>query len=196
MIQIIFGLPRSGKTTLLTAIARKANLGKRLKFGSLAFGSGVDYERVYTNFACSDCFQLDFEALGKVNYHDCLILIDEVSLLCDSRNYKTFSDNLKFFFALHGHFNIDIICCSQSYMDCDVKIRRMATDFFLVEKTVLERSIIRRIIQILDVENSQIKECYELSPLWRSAIINRKKYYDDFDSFSKPELPEPEICKW
>lgn len=95
MIQIIFGLPRSGKTTLLTAIAHKANLGKRLKFGSLVFGSGVNYERVYTNFACSHCFQLGFEALGKVNYHDCLILIDEVSLLCDSRNYKTFKLSLK-----------------------------------------------------------------------------------------------------
>lgn len=196
MIQIIFGLPRSGKTTLLTAIAQKALSHKRLKFNSLRFGSGVSYERVYTNFACSGCYQLDFDSLGKVNYHDCLILIDEVSLLCDSRNYKAFSDNLKFFFALHGHFNIDIVCCSQSYMDCDVKIRRMATDFFLVEKSIFNYSIVRQIIQVLDVDNSQIKEFYELSSLFKSGFINRKKYYDKFDSFSKPALPEPSEKLW
>lgn len=198
MIQIVFGLPRSGKTTLLSALAYKANHNKKLQFWRVGFGSGIKYEKVYTTFACSDCYQLDFDKLGKINLHDCLILIDEISLLCDSRNYRNFSDNLKMFFALHAHFHVDIVCCSQSFMDCDAKIRRMSTDYFLVEKSRLFQNLsyIRKIEQIIDVQNNQIRECYNLSPLIASGFLSRKKYYSLFDSFETPVLPDFESEKW
>ena len=71
MIYGIFGLPRSGKTTYLCKIANKY------------IRKGVP---VYTNYECKGAYVLDFKSLGKVNYHDCVLLIDEISLLCDSQS--------------------------------------------------------------------------------------------------------------
>ena len=72
MIQGVFGLPRSGKSTYLARLAKKGF---------------KKYERVYSNFYIKGCYQLDFDTLGKVEYKNCLILIDEISLFCDCRSY-------------------------------------------------------------------------------------------------------------
>lgn len=197
MIQIIFGLPRSGKSTLLTALCQKAILHKPLRIGFCRFGSGVEYQRVYSNFPMNGAFKLDFDKLGVYNYHDALILIDEISLFCDSRNFKNFGDNLKMFFALHGHAHLDILACSQSFMDCDVKIRRMATDFFLIEKTNFGHfSRISPIHQFVGVKDRSIVDNYIVGGFFQSGFLNRKSYYRFFDSFSMPKLQEFEAELW
>ena len=117
----IFGLPRSGKTTYLCKIAHKC-----IKKG----------EKVYTNFPCKGALKLDFSTLGRVDYHDCTILIDEISLLCDSRDWKTFGSDLRYFFSNHGHYCIDVYYCSQWLTDCDVKIRRMTEELYYIERFI------------------------------------------------------------
>lgn len=200
MITGVFGLPGSGKSTFLCAIAQRAHEGKSLSFGGLfshvRFGSGIKYQNVYSNFPLPNCLKLDFETLGKFNYHHCLILIDEISLFCDSRNFKSFSEDLKFFFAMHRHYKIDIVWCSQSYMDCDIKIRRITPNYYFLEDFMFDRSIIRPINQFLDVHNYSISEGYYESTFLRCALLNRKKYYTAFDSFEKKNLPDVPNVKW
>lgn len=196
MIQAVIGLPGSGKTTVLSALADKAVAHKPLRFGGVVFGDNTKIQRVYSTFPCKNCYKLDFDTLGTLNYHDCLILIDEVQLLCDSRNFKSFGDNLKFFFALHRHYNITIVWASQSYSDADAKIRRLTTDYFLCEKSFFNLSRITPIEQYLGVDKGSINERYYLGGFFRSGFINRKKYYNLFDSHEQKPLPEVQSDLW
>ena len=58
MVQGVFGLPGSGKSTYLAKLAKKAF---------------KKYDRVYSNFYIDGCYKLDFDSLGLVDYSDCLI---------------------------------------------------------------------------------------------------------------------------
>ena len=119
MIIGVFGLPGAGKTTFLASAAQHLLNGK--KFLGLS-----PSKVVFTNFYCKGCYKLDFDKLGIYNFSDCNILIDEIMLLADTRNFKTFPESLKRFFSQHrktlgdGH---GCLWCSQYYDDCDKKIR-------------------------------------------------------------------------
>ena len=84
MIIGIFGLPRSGKTTTACAIAQKALVHKRF-LAELR----NDYGHVFTSFYCKGCNKLDFEDLKKYSYPNSLIIIDEISLYADNRQFKS-----------------------------------------------------------------------------------------------------------
>lgn len=58
MVEGIFGLPGSGKSTYLAKIA-KGYLKKGIK--------------VYSNFYVKGCYHLDFDDLGVHDYSDCAI---------------------------------------------------------------------------------------------------------------------------
>ena len=178
MIYGIFGLPGSGKTTLLCKIAKKT-----MKTG----------KKVFTNFPCKGCYKLDFQTLGKFNYCDCLLLIDEISLICDSRDWKNFNSDLRYFFTNHRHYNIDIYYCSQWFTDTDVKIRRMTEQLFYVERKLLGLSMQFDVIRdIVTTENGEIADSYKFK---HGKLFFRPLYYKMFNSFSCKELPdfEPEL---
>ena len=114
MISLIMGLPGSGKSLLLSYIAYRAVIGKRINFHGFHISALSDYgmkkyDYVFTNFPCEGAYSLDFDSLGYVSYNRCLMLIDEVQLFADSRNFKTFGDNLKFFFSMARHDKIDVV---------------------------------------------------------------------------------------
>lgn len=92
MIIGIWGLPGSGKTTTLTAISQKALAGKRF-LPELR----NDYEYVFTNFYSEGCYKLDFDDLKNCAIENSLMIIDEISLYADSRNFKTFDAGLMYF---------------------------------------------------------------------------------------------------
>lgn len=178
MIQGVFGLPRSGKSTYLARLAKKGF---------------KKYERVYSNFYIKGCYQLDFDTLGKVEYKNCLILIDEISLFCDCRNWKDFNKDLVYFFTNHGHFHVDVVYCSQSYTDCDRKIRNLTDSLYYIRSGILGFSIVRKIDKCFTVDNS-IDESYELSGL--PLLVFRKLYYSMFDSFETKALPPNNSRPW
>lgn len=190
MIQGVFGLPGMGKSTLLAKCAFQNLEGK-------TFLDVPPHSYVFTNFACPRCYQLDFDSLGKVFYHDSLFLIDEIMLLCDSRNYRNFSNELKEFFALHRHYNNDIVWCSQNYRDTDLKIRNLTQRYFLLEKSAFfPISYVKPILHGLGVEKGDIQDGYRLgAPItWR--FVYRPRYYSLFDSFETRPLPEPDYKLW
>ena len=138
MIYEIFGLPGSGKTTTLTYIAQNALKGRSV----LGLGR---YERVFTTFYCQGCYKIDFSDLKQYDFSNSLILIDEISLYADNRQFKNFDTDFIYFFKLHRHYHIDLIWCSQSYSDADKKIRDVTDTVFLAERGWFGYTLLKRI---------------------------------------------------
>lgn len=89
MVSGYFGVPGCGKSTMLTKFAQKEL--RRIRAGKSS------YDHVLTNFYCEGCEKIDFRDLGKYKMYNCLILLDELTLDSDSRDYKSFSLSAKKF---------------------------------------------------------------------------------------------------
>ena len=179
MIYGVFGLPRSGKTTFLCKIAKK-----EIKRG----------KKVFTNFPCKGCYKLDFQTLGKHNYCDCTLLIDEISLICDSRDWKNFNSDLRYFFTNHGHYNVDVWYCSQWFTDCDVKIRRMTEQLYYIERKFLGLSMRFDVLRdIVTTSTGEITDSYRFK---HGRLFYRPLYYKRFNSFTRKELPAVNLELW
>lgn len=171
MITGVFGLPGSGKSTYLAYLARQA-----IKHGI----------KVYSNYYIEGTYTLDFSRLGKDDYSDCLILIDEISLLCDGRDWKKFTPELRYFFTNHRHYGCDIVYASQSYKDCDVKIRNSTEAlYYCTAAGAFVR--VRRVTKSMEVNDGKVSEFYEVKGLGR--FIRLRKYRRFFDSFVRLPLP-------
>lgn len=190
MITCFFGLPGCGKSTLLAKLAYKEL--KRIKKGK------SKYVRVLSNYFIRGCSVLDFDMLGKYDMSNSLILIDEISLDADSRDFKSFSKPLKQFFILHRHYGCDIIYATQQYDGVDRKIRELTQNLYYMKKAgpLTYATAIYRKITI--TEDSEIKMGYVLPKLIK-IISNirhtmifcfRPRYYKLFDSFDAPVLPK------
>lgn len=190
MITCFFGLPGCGKSTLLAKLAYKEL--KRIKKGK------SKYVRVLSNYFIRGCSVLDFDMLGKYDMSNSLILIDEISLDADSRDFKSFSKPLKQFFILHRHYGCDIIYATQQYDGVDRKIRELTQNLYYMKKAgpLTYATAIYRKITI--TEDSEIKMGYVLPKLIKiisdirhtMIFCFRPKYYKLFDSFDAPVLPK------
>ena len=71
---------------------------------------------------------LNWDDVGKYDFSNSLLLIDEVTLLADSRKWKNFDDSKTYFFSMHRHYKCSVIVCSQSYDDMDKRDQSKRTD--------------------------------------------------------------------
>lgn len=173
----VIGLPRSGKSTFFAKLAKRYN-----KKGM----------KVYSNFYIKGCYQLDFDLLGKVCYEDCVMLIDEIALFADCRNFKEFGKDLVYFFTNHGHYNIDIWWASQS-IDCDKKIRNLTESLYYVRPApLLPISYLRQIVKSIDTDT--MTDCYKLTGF--PKFVFRPLYYKMFDSYNRRSLPPVTDVPW
>lgn len=196
MITCFFGLPRSGKSTMLAKIA--VNELRRIQKGK------SPYKRVLSNYYIAGCEKFTFEQIGKVDMSDSLILIDEITLDADSRDFKNFSYELKQFFILHGHYGIDIVYATQQYDGVDRKIRELTHNLYYMKKAgqLTYATAIYRHITI--TEESEIKMGYIFPTLLKIIfdfrhnveICWRPKYYRYFDSFEAPPMKKVEFKPW
>lgn len=199
MISGVFGLPGSGKSLFLGMIAQRAVQGKNINFHGLSLGSLKSYKYVYTNFSCEGCYKLDYDKLGIYNYENCLMLVDEIMLLSDSRDYKKFSDNLKLFYSEHRKSKCDFIYASQGYKDVDLKIRHRTEQYYYIESSVFEFSRVRRIDFFFDIINYDITEGFVFAPLATDFFFWRPNYYENIDSYeliNGSYQQEPELIPW
>lgn len=196
MITCFFGLPGCGKSTMLAKIAAKEL--KRMQKGK------SPYVRILSNYHIDGCDRLDFDMIGKVDMSRSLILIDEISLDADSRDYKSFGKELKQFFILHRHYGVDIYYATQQYDGVDRKIRELTHNLYYMKKAgkLTYATTIYRKITIS--EESDIKIGYEfpskleilLRPRRNMKLCWRPNYYKYFDSFEAPELPSFNFRHW
>lgn len=192
MISGIFGLPGSGKSLFLGLLADKALHGKPLRLAGVSFGAFKKYDRVFTNFPFSGAYKLDFDRLGYVDMSKSLVLIDEIMMFADSRNFQTFGENLKFFFSQHRKMRIDVIYCSQAYDDVDKKIRNLTDSYYYISRWLLGYSVVKPIKAFFRVSEGQISSGYDFGAPLNFYWMRRKKYFKMIDTNYMVAAPQLE----
>lgn len=190
MVTGFFGVPGCGKTTFMARFAQREL--KRIKKNK------SKYEKVLTNFYCQGCYKIDYSDLGHYDITNCLILLDEITLDADSRDFKMFDKYHKDFFLMHRHDRCDIMYFTQQYDGVDKKIRDITFSIYFVSAVpILPISKAKRIYRCLDINEAtkEIVQGYRFSTIWDRLFGTgnviycwRPFWYKYFDSFEKSDL--------
>lgn len=201
MVKLYFGLPGAGKSTVLTKIVYKHLKARRSPYkyilSNVALGNLPPFDKV-TIFDPND--------IGKYDYSDSLIVIDEASLYFDSRSYKTFRKDTIAYFLMHRHHNNDFILATQQWDAVDKKIRVITDRVYYIYKGKWLGSWFSNYYRVpYDIiipdpkkgvgdKLGDIVQGYAKPPfLFRLFChrVYRPKYYKYFDSFDRLKLPQP-----
>lgn len=206
MLTLYFGVPGCGKTTVLSALAQKEL--RKIKRGR------SKYKHVLTNFECAGCEVINFTDIGVYDIQHSLILLDEVTVDADNRDFKNFKKSSVEGFVYHRHYDLDIIMATQQYDAVDKKIRNLTQYLYTVRKSYLLPFIkCKRIFRIVDIDElthdivigyrfADFKEVIIslIAPKRIGSICKRyfaPAWWKYFDTKSKPlQLKEFTYKKW
>lgn len=182
MITGIFGEPGAGKTTIIAWYVKRNLKNKK-------------YKHIYTiNAEVKGAEQIKWEDLAIYNFTKCLILIDEITLDADNRQFKTFSNGHRDFFIMHRHLDTDIVWVSQNYDKVDIKIRDLTSELWYMHKSVIpilrEFTTMKRIYRNMVIleNNAELKLGYRFSTLTEALfqrarrVIFRRPLYKMFNT--------------
>ena len=218
MIIGVFGKPRSGKTTFLAKKLYSVMISRKLAGSRVPFIRWIGkrsknyYDIVYSTSPMRGTLHIDPYDIGRIEPikgYRTLYIIHEAGVCFNNRNSRSVPDWCTNFFALHGHYNTDIIYDSQT-VDIDKKLRNRTQCFYVVTKCSFFRwrSRVSRVKYWIGVNQQaqKLDECYtEPIGFWQWLVagvmrqrytFSRRKYYKLFDSysreleFSKQELRE------
>lgn len=169
----------------------KKGSGKSCKIAQLAFYYHKKGWSVYSNIKVPFSFYFD-----PLNIETCtfkpysVVLIDEVGLIWDNRNFKNFPKSVNEFFKFSRHFKVKVILFSQSF-DIDLKIRSLVDHMFLISRFGLfsfSRPVIKKIgVKVDDSGVGSLVDTYALGSVFSSQICFLPRYWNLFDSFLTPK---------
>ncbi len=192
-LYMVFGKKGSGKTTLMTKLA--------LQYQKKGW-------RVYCDREIPGCYLYDIKDFGKRQFPpDSLILVDEVGLIWDNRNFKSFPEHVKVYFKYQRQYRNVVYLFSQSF-DVDKKIRDLTDHLYIVQNLFNCFSIARRVTKKITVVHadksaqgeSKIVDDYNIDSLLFALSGSVKityipKYVKYFKSFDPPQLEPYEAVK-
>ena len=128
-----------------------------------------------------------------------LLLIDEVGMIWDNRNYKSFKPEVRDFFKLQRHRHIKCILFSQTF-DIDKKLRDLTDEMFLIKNVFRVFSYGKRIRKFITITNGNSSEdfgtlaeglefeSFLLFFAGSRTLTFIPKYSKYFNSYSAPKL--------
>ena len=182
-LYLVFGKKGSGKSTYLVKLARK-----HLKKGWI----------VYTNM--EELFMpgvrhFEIKHLGDfVPEAHSLLLLDEVGMIWDNRDYKTFKPQVRDFFKLQRHYHVKVYMASQTF-DVDKKLRDLCDGMYLhsnfARVFTLGKRITRRVVitESTSEAESRISEDLKICPFWEWTLTYIPRWAKFFDSHAIPDKP-------
>lgn len=183
-LDIFFGAPGSGKTTLAAYFAAKA------------MASGIP---VYSNVPIVGCYLLDKSDIGVWNIENALVIFDEAGVDFNSRNFKSnFTLEQIKWYKYHRHEGCQVMIFSQGFDDMDKILRTLSTRLWVVRKSALRTIVYRAIKKQPDIDElaHQPIDYYDWQPFSRHWIYS-PAVWKYFDSWTRLGLPDkPVWAKW
>ena len=188
----IFAPPGTGKTTIAAHITRLFVRNEIIKKAE------EENKKVYSNVPIIGALKFDVKDLGKKEFRNCKLIIDEAGSKVGNRNWHSNLDNDQIeFLKKHRHYNVDIYLFSQAYGDVDNKFRELTTKLYMLKKSRIPFMIYALAIRKkMDLINGQIVEFFEWSKKESFRIFNANlwAYFNSYDE-GKP-LPKMEDIRW
>lgn len=196
-VSLYFGLPGAGKTSLLTQLAVSEAY-------NIAMGQSR-YTCVITNvpIVCENVYYTDdLSWLGEYYVKGALYLIDEATLLFDSREYKFFAKGLVKGFVLHRHTENDIIVFVQIWNRVDKTIRDICDRVYYLHKGAIFKSLtyVNRIPYQILFPDENSNQCGDIIMGYRKCsffqrLFSKRLYrpvvYGFYDTYWIPEDMKP-----
>lgn len=182
-LRMYFGKKGCGKTTHIC----KTSL-KYLKKGI----------PVYTTEYIPGTYHIGYEDIGRVQFpRGSVIMIDEVGMIWDNREFKSFSKDVRNYFKLQRHYGQTVYLYSQCF-DIDKKLRDLCDELYIMKSYFNCFSVCKRIRKDLTIveahgeAESRITDDLKVVPFivpGSRRFTYLPKYHKYFDSFAAPELP-------
>ena len=154
---MIFGKKGAGKTTFLTKTAIKYIKQDRT---------------VYSTIRIPGTIFFNADDIGKYTFKpDSIVLIDEVGMIWDNRNYKSFKPEVRDFFKLQRHYRLKIYLFSQSF-DIDKKLRDLTDDMYLLTNKFRLWSVAKHIDKTITISKQQDEDGNKLN----STLVEDYKF--------------------
>lgn len=188
---MVFGKKGSGKTTFLCKLTQQY-----IKRG----------RPVYSTEYIPGAFKIDPEDVGKYHFPpESVILMDEVGMIYDNRDYKNFKPEVRDYFKLQRHYRHTIYLFSQTF-DIDLKLRVLCDKMYLMVNYFgflsIGKEIKRKIVVVKPSENAESRIADELmitplllTPFGARIFIFIPRWAKYFDSHSAPELKKDKKFK-
>lgn len=181
-LDIYFGRKGCGKSSTLQRLAQK--------YYKLGWNVYCDDGNTMQPFVTPiDCSKLWTYKLPE----NSVVLIDEINLLWDNRDFKSFPKPLQKYLRLQRHKKIKLIMFSQTF-DCDAKIRNLADTLYLCNKFARVFTIctgyFKRPVILTALETRQegkITDDFRKLPFWCTQITFIPKWIKKYDSFYDDE---------
>lgn len=181
---MVFGKKGSGKSTYLVKVALKY-----ISRGWVVYSNMRDLKIDGIRYINPDL-------IGEfVPTSNSLLLIDEVGMIWDNRNFKAFRQDTRDFFKLQRHYKVVCYLASQTW-DIDKKLRDLTDAMYLnvclFNVFSIGKRIARRIVltESTSEAESRIADNLKFAPIWNWSFTYIPKYAKYFDSFNVPQLPE------
>lgn len=188
----VFGKKGSGKSTVLSKLAYQA-----LKSGKSVYST--ENLRFKFKNGIRETIVFNPRQIYDIRFpENSLILIDEVSLIWDNRNFKQMDTKVVEWFRYQRHYKVRTYLFSQTF-DIDKKLRDLADEMYLVSKYFRVFSVARRMIRKPIIVHpsadaparidEDIIEDNFFQKLFGGCIVAFIPHWAKvFDSFKKPEV--------
>lgn len=188
---MVFGKKGAGKTTYMCKLVQMY-----IKKG----------RPCYCDVDIPGAFRIQAEDVGLVQFpEDSVILLDEVGMIYDNRDFKNFKKTTRDYFKLQRHYKHTVYLFSQTF-DIDIKLRTLTDKMYLLVNyfgfLTIGKEIRRKIVVVKPSENAESRIADELviSPLLLTPFGARifcwiPKYSKLFDSHEAPALQQKQYFK-
>lgn len=181
---LIIGKKGSGKTTTLVKLAHKAQRRGR---------------PVYSNVPLPGAHLLNDKDIGFFQIPaGSVVVLDEVGMIWDNRDFKNFRTEVRDWFKLQRHYRITVYLCSQT-PDIDKKLRDLCDEIWVVENKFKIFAYGKRVLKKITLteargdEPSCIAENLKFDSIlffWCGSrmLTCIPRWAASFDSFVAPQL--------
>lgn len=183
----------------LHVVCGKKGCGKSTYIQKLIIQANKEGRPVYCNFEMPFSRKIEMKDFGNYAFPpESLILLDEISLFYDNRNFAKFNQKITDYLRYQRHFKNEVWIFSQS-KDMDKKFIDLADCLYLQVKVLGLWTVLKKVNKRLTVDNGQdsqgnaggkIIESYTIAPFFSSGariISFIPRWSGFFNSFETPE---------